>query len=175
MVTQAIGKALYGGLKIGAGFAMGVGTGALAGSALLGKGLFGASKVIGKRAWGASTAVGKTLISPVETAENRARTANNYINVVSNLGKTFIHKNKDGEFRLTKRGIAILGGITAATKAEDSWFDAKATNLGTIDQKPTTATPNYNPVQYEMSPPKRIYPDSGGATGDLVFALHRLR
>ena len=175
MVTQVIGKALYGGLKIGAGFAMGVGKGALVGSALLGKGLFGAGKVIGKGAWGASKAVGKTLISPVETAENRRRTAGNYLDAIKDVGNTFIYKNKDGNVRLTNRGIAMVGGVALATKANDSWFDAKARNLGAVDQKPTTATPNYNPVQYEMSPRKRIQPDSGGATGDLVFALHKLR
>ena len=86
-----------------------------------------------------------------------------------------VYVNSEGNRRLTTRGLGIIAGATLLSKADDSYYESKAKNLGVVDQKPVIHTPNYNPVKYEMAPQKRIYPDSGGATGDLVFALHRNR
>lgn len=175
MISQLVGRALVGGVKIGLGFAGAAGKTALGAAKIAGAGAVGAGILAGKGAWRISKAIGKPLVTPFETAENRSRTAGNYLDLLKGVGNTIVHKNKEGDMRLTKKGMAIIGGMTMATKANDSWFDAKANNLGAVDQRPTTTTPNYNPVKYEMSPSKRINPDSGGATGDLVFALHRLR
>lgn len=175
LITKGVGKALIGGVKMGMGFAVGAGHIGLGTVKLAGKGLQNTAPVIGRGIWNISKSVGKTLTGPFETAENRRRTALNYVDVLKSVGNTIVHENKEGNMRLTKTGLGLIGGITLANKLNDNYYEAKSKVLGTVDQKPTTATPNYNPVQYEMSPPRRIHPDSGGATGDLVFALHKLR
>lgn len=174
-LVNFIGSAFLAGAKMGLGAAKMAGYVGFGGAKIIGRGTIGASKAIGKGFFGASKAVGKPIVAPFESAENRRRTGENYLDLFKDVGNTIVHKNKEGEMKLTKRGLAIIGGVTLGVKAKDAWFDAKANNLGTVDQKPVTHTPNYNPVQYEMAPQKRIHPDSGGATGDLVFALHRNR
>lgn len=141
---------------------------------LAGRGLLRSSDVVGRGILPVANTVGKTLIRPFEK-ENIERTRNNYLKLFSDIGGTIVRANSKGEPKLTVAGFGILGGITMLNKSGDAYRQVKANNLGISDQKPTTATPNYNKVEYEKAPPKRIYPDSGGATGDLVFALHRLR
>jgi len=175
LVSKGVGKVLIGGAKIGLGMVQGAGEAGFGIAKLTGGALLKSAPVVGKGVWGVSKGVGNVLTAPFATAENRARTAGNYLDLIKSMGNAIVHKNKEGNIRLTKVGLGIVGGVAMATKANDSYFEAKARNLGAVDQKPVTATPNYNPVQYEMSPRKRITADSGGATGDLVFALHKLR
>lgn len=174
-IKKFIGKALIGAMKFGMGFGTTAvrETGRLASK--IGSGAWGATKALGKGTMSATKAIGKPLVDPFATRENALRTLGNYGNLINTIGNKMVRVNDEGARRLTKLGLGLISGITLASKLNDNYYEAKSKALGTVDQKPTTATPNYNPVQYEMSPPKRIYPDSGGATGDLVFALHKLR
>ena len=141
---------------------------------LLGKGIMKGSEVVGRAIPVASEAVGKSLVRPFEK-ENWQRTRNNWLDLFSDVGGTFVTSNAKGEPKLAAMGLGIIGGVTMMDKAGNDYREQKAKNLGIVDKKPTTATPFYDKVEYEKAPPKRIYSDSGGATGDLVFALHRLR
>lgn len=67
--------------------------------------------------------------------------------------------------RLTGRGkILAIGAGLAASAIRGSNEQEKRT-MGKVDSSVTTATPDYSPKEYNVNL------DSGGATGDLVFAL----
>lgn len=174
-LEKAIGAALFAVARFGLGFGTTAvrETGRLA--TKIGSGAWGATKALGKGSVSAAKAIGKPLVAPFATKKQALKTLGNYGDVFNTIGNKMVRVNDEGARKLSMLGLGIIGGITLADKLGDNYYEAKSKALGTVDQKPTTATPNYQPVQYEMSPPKRIYPDSGGATGDLVFALHRLR
>lgn len=64
-----------------------------------------------------------------------------------------------GKVALALTGLAMIGSDVSTNRARES--------LGTMDTKVHTATPDYQPREYSV--------DFGGATGDLVFALHNNR
>lgn len=64
-----------------------------------------------------------------------------------------------GKVALALTGLAMIGSDVSTNRVRES--------LGTMDTKVHTATPDYQPREYSV--------DFGGATGDLVFALHNNR
>lgn len=170
MISKAIGSAAIGLAKLGLSMGKAAGTAALWGGKKIGKAALWVAPRVGKGFLGVAGKVGETVAEPF-TVANRARTADNYLDLISSVGDRMITRNREGNLRLTKAGLGILGGLTMYSKLQDSYYDVKAENLGTVANKPVTATPNYQPVKYG----REITPFSGGATGDLVFALHNLR
>ena len=173
--SQVIGKGLTGALKIGLGFGLQTGKMGWKGAAIVGEGIVGAAQAAGKGFLGASKKVGNAMVEPFATPEARRFTGINAAETIRNVGNTFIREDANGHMKLTGRGLGIIGAVTVASKLRDSYYDTKTENLGIVDRKPVRATPDYRPREYERHPPKRITADSGGATGDLVFALHNLR
>ena len=173
--SQIIGKGLTGALKVGLGFGIQAGKMGWKSAAAVGEGIMGTSKRVGEGFVDASKKVGGVLAEPFATPEARRQTGINAAETIRDVGNAFVRENAKGHMELTGRGIGIIGAITVADKLRDSYYDTKTENLGIVDRQPVRATPDYRPRQYEMHPPKRITADSGGATGDLVFALHNLR
>lgn len=174
-IVNGIGSALIGAGKIGIGFVNAGAKGFVSASGIVGNGLLRGFSTVGKATSSVSKTVGRPLVAPFNSTDNAKRTVGNYLETMRDIGTTIVGKNADGHMRITNRGLAIIGGIMTATKVNDSWFEAKTTTMGEVDRQPVRPTPNYNPREYEMHPSKRISYDSGGATGDLVFALHRNR
>ena len=80
---------------------------------------------------------------------------------------------KGGGLKFTKLGLglALAGGVIGNLRGK--YTEEKAKKMGEMTTKARSNTPDYQPVDYQTSVPKRF--DNAGATGDLVFALHRLR
>lgn len=173
--SQVIGKPISWLGQIGFGFAKESGSLAWKGATVVGEGLVGAGERIGEGFVSASKRVGNTIAEPFATPEARRFTGINAAETIRDVGNTFIREDKDGHLKLTGRGLGIIGAVTVASKLRDSYYDTKTENLGIVDRQPVRATPDYRPREYERHPPKRITADSGGATGNLVFALHNLR
>lgn len=170
-----LGSFLTGVLKAGYGFTKQMASFGMPVSQAVGRGLVAGSNAVGKGFVSAAKGVGDVITAPFSTAENRQRTAANWLGMLKDIGNTMVTRNKDGDLRLSKRGMAAIGLVTMAGKLQDTWYENKAANMGVPDQQPRRPTPDYNPVSYEMHPPKRVTAESGGATGSLVFALHNLR
>ena len=172
----AAGKAITTGLKMGAGAAKfavtdlgwnaakGVGTASMYGAGAAGYGF-----------WKFAQAVGKPIAKVFETAENRKFAARSWGNQLNEMGQSMITKNTKGEYQLSPKAILMLGATMTAGKLGESMEEAKSYGIGNIDKRATSSTPNFQPQQYEPNPQKRVSYSDGGATGDLVFALHRLR
>lgn len=67
--------------------------------------------------------------------------------------------------KLTGRGKLIVGGGALIASAIRGAGEEQQRRMGKVDTQTTTATPDYQPRQYDT----RL--DNGGASGDLVFAL----
>ena len=130
---------------------------------------------IGKGAIGLSMKTGEILSAPFNTPEKRKKFAQKAGTWLNNAGNNMITKNAKGDYRLSALGIGLVGTAMTYDKLDDSLRESKGESMGTIDKYVTRTTPDYRPKEYERHPPKRIEYDSGGATGDLVFALHKLR
>ncbi len=67
--------------------------------------------------------------------------------------------------RLTGRGklLAVGAGLIASTMRGSDEQDKRS--MGAVDSNTTVATPDFSPKEYDINL------DSGGASGDLVFAL----
>lgn len=74
---------------------------------------------------------------------------------------------KAPQFKLSNKGKVALALTGLAMIAQDTSTNSARESLGTMDPKVRTATPDYQPREYSV--------DFGGATGDLVFALHNNR
>lgn len=75
------------------------------------------------------------------------------------------------QLKLSKTGIALVGGsamFEGAIKAKDAFYKSR---MGTHDGMARSATPS---IPQELKAPTS-YVDNAGATGDLVFALNNLR
>ena len=191
-VREGIGSRIGNGLlKGGKLFAKGIGKLALAfgGSiGLLGLGVgYGAAKVSyhGAKLVGTLGGAGvglaaksltykNPLANPVGATLSIAKKASNGLvkykpsEVVYNKTKDRL-ETREPSLSLTGKGKAVFAGITALTMINNT-ANAPDPNNRNIDFKITKATPQYS----QQNNSKRQI-DFGGATGDLVFALHNNR
>lgn len=81
--------------------------------------------------------------------------------------------DKSMSISLNKKGIAAVTGALALSDSVNTYQEASAKTMGTIDNSVTKATPDYQPQQYSRT--VGTMNDHAGATGDLVFALFKNR
>lgn len=184
-----IGLSLAGSTLKGAGkLALSLGrTGVKAGilgTELLGRGAISTTSLIGKTAinlgyFGGKTVykslqyddfrnpIGKTLKAGYKFTTGLAKY--NPKETVYNVTK---HKleTRGGNFSLTKKGKVAVAGIGLIGAGMNLASASDKNSMGMTDSRITTATPIYQqPTQNKRNI------DFGGATGDLVFALHNNR
>ena len=141
----------------------------------IGNAAIGTTKAGGRAIKNTAIAIGTPIAESFETPEARRAVVSSWGNLLKDAGNTFVKLDKNDMPTFTGKGMLLVGGAMTYDKLRDTYSEEKAARMGTIDRKPTTATPSFQPQQYERHPPKRITYDSGGATGDLVFALRALR
>lgn len=78
--------------------------------------------------------------------------------------------DKEGGLKLTKLGAGVIFGAGALGSIMDGAHTMAGKNMGQSSAKVYTNTPEITPQQYNTG-----FVDNGGATGDLVFALHKNR
>lgn len=72
-----------------------------------------------------------------------------------------------GGLKFTRLGAGIILGAGALAGSREALNNHMNNRIGTIDPKKVTATPEMEKEEYSIN--------NGGATGDLVFALHNNR
>lgn len=140
-----------------------------------GSAVMGIGSAVGKGSVGLAMKTGELISAPFNTPEKREKFLKKTGTWLKNAGNNMISKNDKGNYTLSLLGIGLVGTAMTYSKLDDSFRESKGEGMGTVDKYVTRPTPDYRPKEYERHPPKRIEYDSGGATGDLVFALHRLR
>ncbi len=158
--------------------AIGVGNVAIGASRLFGGAAVGTAKAVGRSVWNSLDYTDGIRNPIVATGKNIGR-ASKFLGdhfVDYEKGKT-VYNKATGEFEtkgpnmnLTKLGKGVAFGLPAIASLGEAYRSYINSRVGSIDTKKVTATPDYNPVQYQVE-----HPDFAGATGDLVFALHRNR
>ena len=78
--------------------------------------------------------------------------------------------DKEGGLKLTKLGAGVIFGAGALGSLRDGAHIVEGKNVGQASGQVYTPTPEITPQQYNTG-----FVDNGGATGDLVFALHKNR
>ena len=78
--------------------------------------------------------------------------------------------DKEGGLKLTKLGAGVIFGAGALGSIMDGSHTVDGKNMGQSSGQVYTPTPEITPQQYNTG-----FVDNGGATGDLVFALHKNR
>ena len=78
-------------------------------------------------------------------------------------------KVDSGGLKFTKLGLGVLFGAGALSGSVDAVQTAADDRVGAVDPQTVTATPTIKKQDYTTNL------DDGGATGDLVFALHNNR
>ena len=149
----------------------------LAGSSMLGSGAMKASSTVGK--WALSSLMSDNpLKNPVGVVTKAAYRLGGAMvdyrpaeRVYNETKKKVI--TKAPSLKLTKFGGAVVLGGSLLSGASAAWNKFETRQLGQVDTKATTSTPDYTPQEYTktFAPP----PDDAGATGDLVFALFKNR
>jgi len=164
-----IGLAKWGAVETGRSIAeLGKETTQLAGTALIGGAHYAGKALSSKTARKFYKAVGRDV-------GNLAKSMVTYTpeHLVHDARKGTYEKI-GGRMKFSKKGLVAIAAASLIGGSIKAGQDIKASNMGTIDSHPTTATPDYMPKQYERHP-SRSYLDNAGATGDLVFALNALR
>ena len=77
-------------------------------------------------------------------------------------------ETKAAKLRLTPKGFAVVGGIAMVGSTSRAYDNTVTTSMGQTNPTMQTNTPDYKPKEYSFL-------NNGGATGDLVFALHANR
>ena len=100
----------------------------------------------------------------VATKENYEAAKKGTINTAEKWTKRVVTMPDDdfSKIRLTKTASVVAGGIALATMVQGGMNRAEEITMGEMDP-------------YMVGPTPRIpsYEDNAGATGDLVFALHK--
>lgn len=153
------------------------------------------TELLGKSAISASSLIGKTTINLGYHSGKSIYKSLHYNDFRNPIGKTLQagykfttglakytpeetvynatkHKleTRGGDFSLTKKGRVAVAGIGLIGAGINLAGTSDKNNMGITDTKITTATPIYQ----QATQNKRNI-DFGGATGDLVFALHNNR
>ena len=119
---------------------------------------------------GAGTAVANTIRDP----NARMAVAKTWASKAKTLGSKFVTGDREN-MRISALG---LGAVTLAgwvDNGRDIYDQNTARNMGAIDNRLVTNTPNMSVPQYDFSPQKRMGALDGGASGSLVFALRNNR
>ncbi len=185
-IGYAIGSA---GKAVGKGaLYLGVGTAALGGKALyhtakgIGYGGFYASKKLGYGIGNTASFLAgmgweslhrTNWSNPVgKLARIGYKAANSMVKYEAGHNVFNVHTNKveyrPPNLRLTKKGLAVVAIAGIASALSGASAQNTSTNMGMISPNKVTATPQYAPQQQQRNL-------DGGATGDLVFALHQNR
>ena len=177
-IGKGIGKAVLWGAKETV-----IGTG----SAILGLGKIGLKAAIGTAGVGldATKTVAKGAVKSTTYNNGSKNFLGMFAKDVNDIGKKLFKyelptkkfnpltgelEEKLGGIAPTKLGLGVIGGIMAVGAANDYQSAYRESRIGQIDPKTRTATPDYTPREYTTGPV-----NNGGATGDLVFALHNNR
>lgn len=80
---------------------------------------------------------------------------------------------KAPSMKLSGKGWGLVLGASLLAGAKEAWTEENARLMGTVDNKVTGPTPDYQPQEYSKT--VNTGNDFAGATGDLVFALHANR
>ena len=142
--------------KTGTGAVLtGVGAGVTVGGKVVKHGLSASDKIIG-RIGAPGHWLGKKLASHPEA-----------LNLVK-------YDEKDG-YKLNKKGKLAIGGLILGGAAMDGANEQQKLDMGTIDGKIYTATPDYSAYAKAKAPKTTYSPAPAGADGSLVFALDRTK
>lgn len=180
-IMSKVGSVGWSGVKAGAGFGAGIASktakaaaGGIKDAAVESSGPVGkAAEVVGKVAWEVGKATGKAAGSEAlrygglgrDLAFGLVEEKESMMKFNKKLGK---FEKVGGGYGLSKTGKAVVGGavayqgISGGVAAYDSSQQGRM-----VDQQMTTATQTVDDYTTKN--------DFGGATGDLVFALHTNR
>lgn len=151
------------------------GSAALGGSKIVGKALYGIGAVMGTGLLGATNLIGTPIAPLITSSATRNRAVSEIGETFKTAGRRWVKDTEDGGLAFTVPAKLAIGGMMTYSSLRDIYPREVAERMGTVDRKPTTTTPDIQPKQYERHPPNRITYNSGGATGDLVFALFNNR
>jgi len=162
-------------LKVGVGIGAGAAQGALTGAKVIGKAGLGVAGAVGKAGVNMAEGAGIAVVESARNPQLRSGILSSWGTMAGNFGKKFMKVNDKGELKMTKFGIGTFIGAGMLNNSRDIYDKEKARRMGEIDNNTTSLTPRMSVPQYEFNPRKRMGALDGGASGDLVFALHNNR
>ena len=130
---------------------------------------------VGTNALEAAEGAGTVLVKTLGSPEHREGLIRSWGAIASNVGEAFMKRDAEGKLHMTKFGVAAVAGAGMFNNSRDLYDKEKARRMGDIDNQKKTLTPTMRVPQYEFNPRKRMGALDGGASGDLVFALHNNR
>lgn len=130
----------------------------------------------GQRGINAGGTVARTILRPYQFAGNgfAAKMGNAMLNPIGSTGKAIVKtvgKMTDlgpkGNVRMTNFGRGVVGAGVVAAAIGGIKNSLEQSRQGVLDPNVVTST--------TMTTPNTVSPGAGGATGDLVFAMHNNR
>lgn len=142
-----------------------------------GEGYYDAFTRFGQRGINAGGTVARTILRPYQFAGNgfAAKMGNAMLNPIGSTGKAIVKtvgKMTDvgpkGNVRMTGFGRGVVGAGVVAAAIGGIKDSLEQSRQGVLDPNVVTSTTM-------TTPPKPVSSNAGGATGDLVFAMHNNR